>query len=339
MRQATMTAPGVIRIDDDVPAPTPGAGQVAIRVRRIGVCGSDVHVNHGKHPFTSYPVIQGHEYAGVVEQVGTGVTDVRPGIKVTATPQQVCGKCPPCRRGDYHICDQLKVEGFQAPGAARDVFVVNEDQIVQLPEAFTFEQGAMVEPVAVAVHAAARGGVVRDCNVAVIGAGPIGNLAAQVLRAAGARVMITDVSDYRLEVARACGIEHAFNANTLSLDDASREAFGDEGFSLAFDCAGAPAAMGQLVKHVAKGGAIVVVAVYEEPAAIDLALVQDRELTITGTLMYQKRDYAQAVSLIEGGKVVVEPLDSRHFPFEQYADAYRFIDEQGQSCMKVFIDL
>jgi threonine dehydrogenase-like Zn-dependent dehydrogenase len=93
------------------------------------------------------------------------------------------------------------------------------------------------------------------------------------------------------------------------------------------------------VTSIVKGGRLVVVAVYEEPAPIDLALVQDRELTLTGTLMYQKDDYRQAVALIERGQVVVEPLDSRHFPFEKYADAYRFIDEQGQSCMKVFIDL
>jgi L-iditol 2-dehydrogenase len=106
MKQAIMTKPGTIEFRD-VPKPRPGRGQVLIRVRRIGICGSDVHVNHGKHPFTPYPVVQGHEFSGVVEELGRGVTGLKTGTPVTATPQEVCGRCAPCRRGDYHICDVL----------------------------------------------------------------------------------------------------------------------------------------------------------------------------------------------------------------------------------------
>ncbi len=115
MRQAIMTAPGRIEIRD-VPAPVPGPGEVLLRIQRIGVCGSDIHVYHGKHPYTGYPVVQGHEFSATVEAVGDGVTGISPGRKVTAMPQIVCGECSPCRRGEYHICDRLKVQGFQAPG-------------------------------------------------------------------------------------------------------------------------------------------------------------------------------------------------------------------------------
>ena len=107
MKRATMTAPGQIEISD-ASAPTPGAGEVLLRIQRIGVCGSDIHVFHGKHPYTSYPVVQGHEFSALVEAVGPGVTGIAPGDKVTAMPQVVCGKCPPCTRGDEHICDALK---------------------------------------------------------------------------------------------------------------------------------------------------------------------------------------------------------------------------------------
>ena len=119
MRQAIMTSPGKIEFQE-VDEPKPGKGQVLIRVHRIGVCGSDVHVWHGKHPYTPYPVVQGHEFSAVVEAVGEGVSNIEIGTKVTATPQIVCGECGPCKRGDYHICDQLKVEGFQAPGVAQE---------------------------------------------------------------------------------------------------------------------------------------------------------------------------------------------------------------------------
>ena len=119
MKQAIMTAPGKIQIQD-IAAPTPGPGEVLLRIQRIGVCGSDVHVYHGKHPYTKYPVVQGHEFSATVEALGPGVTGLAPGIKVTSMPQIVCGECAPCRRGDYHICDKLKVKGSRRPAARRN---------------------------------------------------------------------------------------------------------------------------------------------------------------------------------------------------------------------------
>ena len=338
MKQAVMTSPGVIEYRD-VPEPKAGPGEALLRIERIGVCGSDVHVNHGRHPFTSYPVVQGHEFSAVVESVGEGVDNIQAGVKATATPQEVCGACGPCRRGDWHICDHLKVRGFQAPGVAQELFTTEADKVVLLPDAFTHEQGALVEPTAVAVHASGRTGDMDAKNVAILGAGPIGNLVAQTCRARGAKVLITDVSDFRLQVAQTCRIETTSNAEKESLTEASKRAFGDSGFDLVFDCAGVQATIDAAVGSVNKGGAIVVVAVYGEKPRVDMAVVGDRELRIVGTLMYQTCDYEEAVRRIASGEIVTEPLDSRHFPFEEYASAYRFIDEHGAECLKVFIDL
>jgi L-iditol 2-dehydrogenase len=193
MKQAIMTAPGEIRIQD-VAAPTPGPHDVLLRIRRIGACGSDVHVYQGKHPCTSYSVVQGHEYSASVEAVGQGVTGLAPGMKVTSMPQIVCGECAPRLRGDYHICDKLKVEGFQAPGCAQEQWVTPADKIVPLPDRLSYEQGVLAEPVSVAVHATLRAGALAGRRVAVLGAGPIGNLVAQATRATGAKVLITDLS-------------------------------------------------------------------------------------------------------------------------------------------------
>lgn len=338
MKQAIMTAPGVIEFGD-VPSPQVGAGEVLVRVMRIGVCGSDVHVNKGLHPFTSYPVVQGHEWSGVVEAVGDGVDGIAVGQKVTATPQIVCGECRPCRRGDYNICDSLKVQGFQAPGCAQELFVTQAEKIVPLPDDFTFEQGALVEPVAVAVHCSGRAGDLDGKNVAVTGGGPIGNLVAQLCRSRGANVLLTDVSDYRLEVARQCNIEQTSNAREESLAEASRRVFGPEGFDVALECAGVQAALDAVVDTVQKGGLIVAVAVYEEKPQVDMSVLGDRELSLIGTLMYKYEDYQKAVELIDFGKVLTEPLQSKHFAFDDYMDAYTFIDEQGDKSMKVFIDM
>ncbi len=338
MKQAVMTSPGVIEFRS-VPEPRPGPGEVSIRVKRIGICGSDIHVNHGLHPFTSYPVVQGHEFSGAVEAVGPGVAGFRVGDKVTAMPQIVCGKCRPCLRGDYHICDSLKVEGFQAPGCAQELFVVPTERALRLPDDFTFEQGAMVEPAAVAVHAVCRAGSVAGRNIVVLGAGPIGNLVAQVARARGARVLITDLSDLRLDIARRCGLDETSNAAKETLPAAASRVFGDDGFDIALECVGAEPTLSAAVDSIAKGGTVVIVGVFGEKPRVAMALVQDRELALVGTLMYRRPDYEQAAALMASGDVVTAPLETKHFAFEQYTDAYRFIDEHRPESMKVFIDV
>ncbi len=339
MRQAVMTAPGQIEFRD-VPEPTPGPGEVLLEIKRIGICGSDIHVNHGKHPFTSYPIVQGHEYAAVVKTVGQGVAKVKPGTKATARPQIVCGECAPCRRGDYHICDVLRVEGFQAPGVAQDLFVTTEEKLVPLPDTLTFEQGALVEPVAVAVHSTGRVADLTGKNAAVLGAGPIGNLVAQVASGQGAqKVLLRDVSDFRLDIARRCGIEEISNAREESIAEACNRVFGDEGFQVALECVGVEATMDDAVDTIEKGGTIVVVGVFGEKPRIDMALVQNRELNLVGTLMYKHEDYEKAVELIASGDIITEPLVTKHYPFEEYAAAYKFIDENPTDTMKVMIDL
>ena len=338
MKQATMISAGQIEVHE-VQVPTAGPGEVLLRIQRIGVCGSDIHVYHGKHPLTRYPVVQGHEFSAILEAVGERVAGLKPGVKVTALPQIVCGKCAPCRRGDYHICDNLKVQGFQAPGCAQELWVTSADSIVTLPEKFTFEQGALVEPSAVAVHAVGRAGALEGKNVAVLGAGPIGNLVAQTVRCAGAKVLITDLSDYRLEIAQRCGLEATSNAKTETLAQASERIFGKTGFEVAFECVGVEATITAGLDSIQKGGTIIIVGVFGEKPHVNLALVQDRELNLRGTLMYRRPDYERAVELITSGGILTEPMVTKHFPLDNYLEAYRFIDQFGDKSMKVVIDV
>ena len=152
MLQQVMTEPGKI-IFREIPVPEIGDGQVLVKIMDIGVCGSDIHVYHGKHPFTKYPVTQGHEVSGEIVKCGANVEGLTVGQKVTIEPQVYCGKCYPCRHGKYNLCEELKVMGFQTTGTASEFFAVDAKKVTPIPKSMSFEEGAMLEPLAVAVHA------------------------------------------------------------------------------------------------------------------------------------------------------------------------------------------
>lgn len=339
MKQAVIEKPGNIRFDDVAP-PVPGSGEVRIRVEQIGICGSDIHVWHGTHPFTPYPVIQGHEFMGVVDAIGPGVDHAPPlGAKVTALPQIVCGTCNPCRKGRFNICENLKVRGFQADGCGREFYTIPAERLVILPADFSADQGAFVEPVSVAVHSCNRAGDLKGRNVVVLGAGTIGNLIAQVAKVRGAaKVLITDIADYRLDVAKQCGVDYAINTTRQSLKEATAAAFGEGGFDLAFEAAGVEASLGSAVKAIEKGGTILIVGVYGKPPVVDMGVVGEHEIVLAGSMMYWRDDWEAAVKLL-ASSISIAPLVSRHFPFAEWSDAYRFIDANGASIMKVMVDL
>lgn len=339
MKQQLMTAPGEI-IFRDVEIPDVKENQVKIKMMSIGICGSDIHVYHGKHPFTSYPVTQGHEVSGEVVEVGASVTQFKPGDKVTVEPQITCGKCYPCRHGKYNLCEELKVMGFQDVGMASEYFVVDASKVTPIPPEMTYEQGAMIEPLAVAVHGVKQFGDMKGMKVAVLGAGPIGNLVAQTAKGMGAeKVMITDVSDYRLMIAKMCGIDVAINTAKCDFNDAMLDAFGTDKADVIYDCAGNNITMNQAIRHARKGSVIVLVAVFSAMAEIDLAVANDHELDIKSTMMYRHEDYVDAIRLVNEKKVKLEPLITKVFPFEQYQDAYVYIDENREKAMKIIVNV
>jgi len=339
MLQAVLQMPEKV-IFREIERPVPGPGQVLIKVERIGICGSDIHAYYGKHPYIKCPIVQGHEFSGLIAEVGERVEGLAPGDNVTVMPQLVCGLCYPCKHGNYHICNELKVIGCQAEGAAQEYIAVNSKLVVRLPENMNHEEGAMVEPVAVGAHAVGRLGNVESLNVLVLGAGPIGNLTAQAAKGLGAKsVMIIDVSNYRLGVARECGIEHAVNTSSEELIQALDKAFGPDRADAILECVGVQETIGQAIGAARKGSDIIVVGVFAERPSVDIGLVQDKELRLIGTLMYREEDYRVAVDLIRAGRVNLKPLMSKHFPFKEYPQAYKFIEQNRERMMKVFIDL
>lgn len=340
MRQAILVEPKHIEFKEvaEPKAADLTAHQVLVNIKRIGICGSEIHSYHGLHPATFYPVVQGHEYSGVVMAVGSEVTVCKPGDHITARPQLVCGKCNPCKRGQYNVCEHLRVQAFQADGAAQDFFVVDDDRVAKLPEGMSLDYGAMIEPSAVGAHASNRTDV-KGKNVVVSGAGTIGNLIAQFCIARGAKnVLITDVSNLRLAKARECGIKHTLNITKKTLKEAAQELFGEEGYQVGFEVAGVEVSIRSLMETIEKGSDIVVVAVFAKDPALSMFYLGEHELRLIGSMMYRHEDYLTAIDYVNKGIVNLKPLVSNRFAFEEYDDAYKFIDAHRETSMKVLID-
>ena len=324
----------------DVPVPEIGDDEVLIRMKRVGVCGSDIQIYHGRHKYMTFPVVQGHEGAGVVARVGAKVAGFKEGDKVTVQPQVFCGECAPCRSGHYNVCKNLRVYGVHTGGMLAEYFAVPAAKVLRLPDAMSFDEGSLVEPTAVATGAIRRCGDILGANVVVLGAGTIGNLMAQVAAASGARkVVVTDINPARLDIARACGIQACVDTRGRKLKDVILEQFGEDEADIIIDCAGVKAIFSEAVAAARCSSKLVVVANYKEPVEVELPLFQRREVDMLGIMMYLREDFERAIDLMTRKAIDTAPLISDHFDMRRMEDVYPYIDDNPESVMKVVIDI
>lgn len=339
MRQAFVPEVGTIAFRE-LQVPKPAGGEVLLRVARIGICGSDVHVFRGEHPIVQPPLVQGHEFSGWVEGCGEGVTDLAPGDLVTVEPAIGCGSCPKCRSGLIAQCSSLDFIGGNLPGAGAEYLAVDARHVLRMQPTTSPDDAAMTEPVACAVHAVARAGEPKDRNVFVAGGGTIGNLTAQVARLGGARrILLSDMLESRRVIAEACGLEALDPRAPAPVAEQVRDRLGGEDVHIAFECVGAEAALGDCIRVVERGGTVVVVGVYPMPPRADMIAVQDRELALLGSLMYTWADFVEAGRLIDERLVNLAPLQTHHVPFGRWADGYRLLTDISAGALKVLVDV
>lgn len=339
MIQQVMTEPKKI-IFREADIQKPGPDQVLVKIKKIGICGSDIHVYHGTHPYTSYPVTQGHEVSGQIVELGEYVKEFSVGQKVTIEPQVFCGRCYPCLHGKYNLCEHLKVMGFQTTGTASEYFAVDASKVTPIPENMTYGEGAMLEPLAVTIHAARRFPDVKGARAVVLGCGPIGILLIQSLKAMGAsEVLATDISDMRLDLAKQMGADHVVNTREKDFGEALVEAYGPDKADVIYECAGSDITMEQAIQNARKGSTIILVAVFGKRASVDLAKLNDSELDLNTSMMYRHEDYMDAIRFVNEGKIQLKPLQTAHFAFADYQAAYEYIDNNREKTMKVIIDV
>lgn len=315
----------------EMDVPDVGADDVLVRVRACGICGSDIHGYTGVTGRRIPPLVMGHEAAGVIERAGAGVAGFAPGDRVTFDSTVYCGGCEFCRRGDVNLCDARMVLGvscadYRRHGAFAEFIAVPARILYRLPATLPFEHAAMVEALAVAVHAVDRRRPAADDRVAVLGCGMIGLLTIQVLRAHGIRsIVAADLDERRRVLATRAGAGRA--VDSLS---------GEPPFDHAFEAVGVAATVGAAIAAVRKGGFVTLVGNLAPEVPMPLQAVVTRELSLFGSCA-SKGEYPAAIELLASGAVDVAPLISAVAPLEEGQSWFDRLHRADEGLMKVIL--
>ncbi|MFB4167241.1 zinc-binding dehydrogenase [Virgibacillus sp. JSM 102003] len=310
--------------------PKAGKDQVKIKVKYAGICGSDIHTYEG-HYKVAAPVTLGHEFSGEVVDVGEGVTEFKPGDRVTSeTTFYICGECEYCQAGDYNLCNHRKGLGTQQDGGFAKYLVARKDSLHHLPENVSYEDAAMTEPLACTHHAVYKTEI-NECDiVVVIGPGPIGLFTAQVARSRGAKVIITGLTNdqVRLDKAEQLGIDHVVNIQKQDITEVVNSLTNGYGADVVFECSGAIPAAKQGLDLLRKKGQYAQVGIF--PASeiqFDMEKVIQKEIRIVGSRSQKPADWEPSLELINNGAVNANDMITHEFDITQWDEAYKAIKD------------
>lgn len=310
---------------EDVDRPLPGENEILVKVKACGVCGTDVHIYYGEKGSAEVtaPVVLGHEFSGVVEEVGKNVKNFKEGDKVTVDPNIYCGKCRHCRNGKKQLCESLYAIGVNRDGGFQEYCVVPEKQAFLLGQHVNFEEGAMAEPVACCLHGVENIEIREGDTVCVIGGGAIGLIMVQLAKLRGAsKVILSEPVEMRREIGLKIGADAAIDPMKGDLKGQLREAVGTDQMDVVIECAGRPAATKQAFMVAGKGAGILLFSVPSEDAEFPLRLfdVYKKELRISGSFI-NPDTHLRAVQLINSGRLRLEPIITHRYGVEQLSEA------------------
>jgi 2-desacetyl-2-hydroxyethyl bacteriochlorophyllide A dehydrogenase len=335
VRRVVVTAPGVVEIEHTA-RPVPGPGEVLVRMRAAGICGSDVHAAHGRHPFVPLPYHPGHEVVGTVEATGSGVR-VPIGRRVVIEPILACGACKYCLDGRYNLCATMVFFGCTAPtGGLADLFVIPADRVVTVPAELSDPLAALIEPLATPVHAVRLAGPdLTGRTVAILGAGTIGLLTLIAARHAGAaRIAVSDVLPAKRALAERLGADSVHDPAAPGFVAAVRDDLGTSA-DIVFDCVARQQTVDQAIAIALKGGTVVVVGVPAAPVTIPLPEIQDLQVRIQGSATYTRDDMTRAIGMLSAGLVTEDDIVTARYPLARVGEA--FAEAAGGRQVKVIV--
>lgn len=333
MRSVVLEEPGRLAAAERPEPPAPGPGQALVRVRRVGVCGTDLHAYQGNQPFFTYPRVVGHELGVEVVAVGSGVTRVAPGDRCAVEPYFNCGSCVACRRGRSNCCTALQVLGVHTDGGMQECLVVPADKLH--PSArLSLDQLALVEMLTIGAHSVRRAQLEPGENVLVVGAGPIGLSAAQFAHLAGARVAVLEISPWRREFCRkALGLTRLLEGGA---DTAA--AFDGELPTVVFDATGNPGAMMGAIQHVAHGGKLVFISLVQADLTFRDPEMHKRELSLLRSRNATGADFAWAMRMVEDGRIALDPWITHRAAAAEVPEAFPGWLQPEQGVVKAVVE-
>ena len=306
MKTIQLEQPGRLALVETPPPGAPGPGEALVRVRRVGICGTDRHAFRGQQPFFTYPRILGHELGVEVVEVNEPMSHLRPGDRCAVQPYLNCGQCVTCRQGKTNCCAKMRVLGVHLDGGLREGLLVPADKLHR-SEDLSFDQLALVETLCIGAHAVHRAQVAAGETVLVIGAGPIGLAVIESARAAGAQVVVLDVSESRLEFCRGqLGLQHVFPADAQAMEKVRGLTRGDLP-TVVFDATGNAKSMAASFHYPAQGGRLVFVGLTQETFLFEDVNFHRRELTVLASRNATRADFARVMALLEAGQVDPTP--------------------------------
>ncbi|MGP4106011.1 zinc-binding dehydrogenase [Virgibacillus sp. L01] len=312
------------------PEPQVGKDQVKIKVNYAGICGSDIHTYEG-HYKVAVPVTLGHEFAGEVVDVGEGVTEFKPGDRVTSeTTFYICGECEYCQSGDYNLCNHRKGLGTQQDGGFAKYLVARKESLHHLPENVSYQDAAMTEPLACTHHAVYKTDINEGDIVVVMGPGPIGLFTAQVAKSRGAKVIITGLTNdqVRLDKAEELGIDNVVNIQKQDVKEVVNSLTNGYGADVVFECSGAIPAAKQGLDLLRKTGQYAQVGIF--PASeiqFDMEKVIQKEIRVVGSRSQKPADWEPSLELINNGSVNANDMITHEFDITQWDEAYKAIKD------------
>jgi (R,R)-butanediol dehydrogenase/meso-butanediol dehydrogenase/diacetyl reductase len=322
--------------EGELPDPDPGPGEVVVEVACCGICGSDLHMLPS--PAISAGTVMGHEFSGRVATIGDGVSGWSEGERVAVIPMDPCGECPNCAAGNEHLCMQAPLRGHGLggrPGAYAERVIAPASSLFRLPDDVSDEHGALVEPLAVGVHAVRLAEADSGVPAIVLGAGPIGVMTALAARAAGhERLVVVEPGERRRERIEALGFD---SVSLEGVHEAAVAAHGGELPAVVWECAGHRDALGLGLELVRGAGTVVAVGVLEEPVPLNQLLLILKEARILGAFAYRREDFAEALELMRSGSVPADALITDVVPLDRAQDLFDELRCPGTDQLKVLL--
>lgn len=309
---------------------------VLVKMKAAGICGSDVGIYHGTNAAATYPRVIGHEMVGVVEEIGAGVTKVKVGDRVIIDQVVNCGTCYACRKGRGNVCGNLKVRGVHIDGGYREYIAVPEKDCYLLPDELTDEEAVMIEPTTIAIQSCSRAELCEEDTLLILGCGALGSSILKIAKLSGAKIIVADIVDEKIEEALKNGADYGINLLKEDLEEKARELTDGYGPTVSIDAACTKDSLISLLKTTGNAGRVITMGFSVAPTEVNQFLITSKELDVRGSRLQNKK-FQKAIDLVKEGKLDLKGTISHTFPIRDAQKAFDFVDSRDPSIRKIVL--